>query len=154
MALTAPITHNYDHPSLTGVRSDGFHDLGGAATTVYGKKRFWHKSIVRAVYAFVNVADAASSTWQAYYRPAASPDGSADVALGSAWAVGTSAAGTTTTIALNGLTASGALAVDSQGHPVFNPGDAIILKTGSSNGADGRIDAGYEYQWSPGAGHN
>lgn len=154
MSLTASITHNYDHATNTAIRDVTKHDVGGAATTAYGKHRFFHKSIVRSVYGYVNVADASSSTWQAYYSPGSDPSGASDVALSSAWAVGTGAAGTTKTIALSGLTASGALAVDANGYPVFNPGDAIYVKTGASNGANGRVDFNYEYQWEPSAAHN
>jgi hypothetical protein len=154
MALSASIIHNYDHPNFTVVRCESRHDLGGAATTAYGKHRFWHKAIGLAVYFYANIADASGSAWQAYYRPVATPDGSADVALGSAWAVGTSAAGTTNTIVLSGLTDSGVLTVDAAGRPIFNPGDAIYVKTNGSNGASGRIDVGYEYHIATDAVHN
>jgi hypothetical protein len=152
MALSATITHNYDHPNTTVIRSESKHDLGGAATTAYGKHRFWHKAIGRAIYFHANIAS--SSAWQAYYSSVSDPDGSEDVALGAAWAVTNSAAGTTHTIALSGLTATGVLTVDADGRPIFNPGDTLYVKTNGSNGASGRIDVGYEYQVATDAVHN
>ena len=154
MALSGSIIKNYDHPNFTVVRCESKHDLGGAATTAYGKHRFWHKAIGMAVYFHANIADASSSAWQAYYSPVSDPTGSGDVALGSAWAVSNGAAGTTKTLVLSGLTASGALAVDAAGRPIFNPGDYIYVKTNGSNGASGRIDVGYEYHIATDAVHN
>jgi hypothetical protein len=154
MAITQSKGERYDHPNSTVVRLAEKYGIGGAATTAFGAHRFWVKAFVKSIYAVVTVADAASSSWQAYYSPVGTPDGSADVAIGAAWAVSNGAAGTTKTIDLSGLTASGALAVDELGYPILNPGDMIYLKTGSSNGANGRIDVGYEYQWTHDHQHN
>lgn len=160
MSFSQPIPKEYDHPAKTVIRTSVKSGLGGAASTVYGRERFFHHSIVRAVYGYVTVADTnaaeggVNSTWQAYYSPGATPDGSADVAIGAAWSVGTGAAGTTVTISLKNLTASGALTVDGKGYPVFAPGDSIYFKSGPGNEATGRIDLGYEFQWTKDAGHN
>lgn len=152
--LTATMGNAYDHPNITVTRYSNKSSLGGAATTKYGTERFWTKAVVKAVHAVVTVADAANSAWTVYYSPVDTPDGSADVALGTAWTVSNSAAGTEKTILLNGLTASGALKVDSQGFPIFEPGDALYLKSGASNGANGRIDVGIEWKLHPEAKHN
>lgn len=154
MALSASIIHNYDHPNFTVVRCESRHDLGGAAATAYGKHRFWHKAIGLAVYFYANIADASGSAWQVYYSPVSDATGGSDVALGSAWAVSNGAAGTTYTLVLNGLTATGVLTVDAAGRPIFNPGDKIYVKTNGSNGASGRIDVGYEYHIATDAVHN
>jgi hypothetical protein len=143
---TAAPSRKYDHPAYITPRTTNRNALGGAANTIYGRERLFHQARVLGIYAYVTAADAAGAAWQAYYSPGATPDGSADVAIGAAWTVGTGAAGTMKTIALADLTASGALAVDKHGYPLFAPGDSIYLKSGGSNGANGRIDICYEWQ--------
>ena len=141
------IVGSYAEPNCLITRTTGRENLGGAASTIYGRIRFFQQSIARAVHFLVNVADAASSAYTVYYSPNSDPSGASDVALGSAWTVGTGAAGTTKTIYLGNLTASGALTVDADGFPQFAPGDALYVKSGSSNGANGRVDIGVEWQF-------
>lgn len=150
MAFTTKrIAGSYAEPDCRITRTSTRLGLGGAATTEYGRERFFQESIVKAIHCVVIVADASSSAYQAYYSPNSDPDGSSDVAIGDVWTVTNSAAGTTKTIDLSDLTATGLLTVDDNGFPQFAPGDSIYIKTNGSNGSSGRIDIGYEWQFQP-----
>lgn len=123
----------YDHPAYLAVRGESAGEVGGAATTAYGKFASFTAQILRSVQVTVTTAGTASSACT-IYRIAAG--GTTTTSIGS-YAMSTSAIGTTSNV----LISNGSLAL--------TKGDVLYIASGAD--ATGKQAVAYELQLVPGA---